>query len=205
MIEVSLARTNAVERALAVQAFLPSAIRRETAARLGCLFLSVLCLALSCLPVHAATEHEVKAAFLFNFIKFIEWPEAASTNVTPIVIGIVGDSPIREALPKILDGQKVKGRPIRMVNLRPGESLEECHLLFVAGGKSAEVEECLMAAKGKPILTVGESPEFIRQGGMINFLIVDQKVRFEINTAALESVGLRADSRLLAVARRVRS
>ena len=92
-----------------------------------------------------------------------------------------------------------------MVSLRPGESVEECHLLFVAQGRNEEMEELLKAAKGKPILTVGESPEFFQQGGMINFVIVDQKVRFEINTVALESAGLHADSRLLAVARRVKT
>ena len=115
----------------------------------------------------------MKAAFLFNFLKFVAWPDTIPTNNTPIVIGIVGESPLREALPKVLDGQTVKGRSIRMVSVRPGESLEGCHLLFVAQGKNEEVEAVLKAARGKPILTVGESPEFLRQGGMINFVLVD--------------------------------
>lgn len=167
--------------------------------------LFLLCLLIGCLNAQGATEHEVKAAFLFNFLKFVEWPGTVATNNTPIVIGIVGESPLRDALPKILDGQTVRGRSIRMVSLRPGEPVGDCQLLFVAQGKNEEVEEVLKAAKGKPILTVGESPEFIRHGGMINFVIVDQKVRFEINTAALDAVGLHADSRLLAVARRVKA
>jgi hypothetical protein len=178
---------------------------RERALASWPVLLFVLCLLMGSLRVHAATEHEVKAAFLFNFLKFVEWPGSVASSNTPIVIGVVGESPLREALPKILDGQTVKGRSIRMVSLRPGDPIDECQLLFVAHGTNEETEEVLKAAKGKPILTVGESPEFLPQGGMINFVVMDQKVRFEINTAALDAAGLRADSRLLAVARRVKT
>lgn len=167
--------------------------------------LFLVCLLIGSFTAQGATEHEVKAAFLFNFLKFVEWPGPSASTNTPIVIGIVGESPLRESLPKILEGQTVKGRSIRMVSLRPGEPVGECQLLFVAQGKNEDIEEVLKAVKGKPILTVGENPEFTQQGGMISFVIVDQKVRFEINTAALDAVGLRADSRLLAVARRVKA
>ncbi len=124
---------------------------------MACLFMITLFLGVT--GARATTEPEVKAAFPFNFIKSIDWPPVAFTNETaPIVVRVLGETPLQELLPQMVQDVKVKGRAVCIQSLNAGQSVAHCHLVFVARSEAAPAQELLRATKGKPVLTVGESP-----------------------------------------------
>ena len=140
-------------------------------------------------------EYRVKAAFLFNFAKFVEWPREAS--VGPLQICVAGRNVFGEALADTVRGENINGRPLAIrVILEPEPG---CHIIFVPRG--AATAAYLRAARSSPVLTVGEIPEFIAQGGIVNFTLDGSSVRFEIDPEAAERIGLRISSRLLRLAR----
>ena len=170
----------------------------------------IVCLAIACLlaafnlSARSPAEYEVKAAFLFNFAKFVEWPQKVFVNNTePIVIGIVGEDPFGDAFAAIVKEQTAQGRKIEIRNYKVDEDCGGCHLLFVPRSVGSQTRDILQRIRGRPILTVGESEDFLRHGGNINFALVDKTVRFDINAKAAEQVGLKASSKLLAIARSV--
>jgi hypothetical protein len=140
-------------------------------------------------------EYQVKAAFLYNFAKFVEWPPSALAG--PLTICIAGRNPLGAALDDVVSGETVGGRPIHtriILEPEPG-----CHVMFIPDGAAASAY--LRASRGAPTLTVGETPAFIGIGGIISFFVEDGKVRFEINPEAAERAQLRVSSRLLQLAR----
>jgi hypothetical protein len=140
-------------------------------------------------------EYRVKAAYLFNFAKFVEWPGAAA--IGPITICVAGRNVFGESLTETVSGESANGRPFTVrVILEPEPG---CHILFVPRGAAAVAY--LRASQGTPTLTVGESPGFIEQGGIVNFTLEGANVRFEISSDAAERAGLRISSRLLRLAR----
>ena len=140
-------------------------------------------------------EYRVKAAFLFNFAKFVEWPAAADAG--PLQICVAGRNVFGEALVETVRGENINGRPLAIrVILEPEPG---CHIIFVPRG--AATTAYLRAARGTPSLTVGEMPDFISMGGMVNFTFEGTSVRFEIDSEAAERAGLRISSRLLRLAR----
>jgi YfiR/HmsC-like len=172
----------------------------------GCFvwLMAVVMLCFGSLSARALTEYEVKAAFLFNFAKFVEWPPQAFPQAsTALVFGIMGDDPFGPTLPEILDRETVKGRPIKIQHYRPGDDFAGCHLLFVSRSLAGQAKDILDHARSLGVLTVSEIEGFTAQGGMINFVMVDKSVRFDINAKAMESAGLKASSKLLAVAHAV--
>lgn len=140
-------------------------------------------------------EYRVKAAYLFNFTKFVEWPEGAIPAATPLTMCVAAPNPFGPALAEIVRGELVDGRPITTRVVRGASG---CHVLFVPAGVNAV--PYLLEARTKPILTVGESPDFLRDGGIVNFVTQDGKVRFQINHDAASQVHLRVSSRLLRLA-----
>jgi len=149
-------------------------------------------------------EYEVKAAFLFNFARFVEWPaKALVRNGDPIVIGIVGDDPFGDALLQIAKEQTAQGRKIEIRYYKADEDCSASHLLFLSRSVAAQTEEILQRLQGRPILTVSEKEGFVRQGGVIEFALVEKTVRFDINATIAMQVGLKVSSKLLAVARSV--
>jgi hypothetical protein len=140
-------------------------------------------------------EYRVKAAYLLNFARFVDWP-ANPADTGPITVCVAGTNPFGEVLNETLRDEQVNGRPIRARAARGGEG---CHILFVPAGVQAD--EPLKNARTQPVLTVGESPDFVRQGGIINFILEEGKVRFEIDPANAERARLRISSRLLRLAR----
>jgi hypothetical protein len=152
------------------------------------------------------TEYEVKAAFLVNFTKFVEWPATAfaDTNAA-LVIGIVGQDPFGEALTGMAKTQTIQGRPLEIRRYRFGESYSGCHVLFLSRSEAAHTAEILKAVQPQPILTVSEQDDFLPRGGMINFILVENNVRFDINNRATTRAGLRSSSKLLMVAHAVRN
>jgi uncharacterized protein DUF4154 len=147
------------------------------------------------LPATEGLEYQVKAAFLFNFLKFVEWP--ASSNDAPWVIGILGRDPFGSALEDIVRGKSVNGRAVEVRRYaRPGD-VKDCNILFVGRAESER-----MGAPVQPgLLTVGESSGFLKSGGIINFYLEDNRVHFEIRQTVARSCGLRISSQLLKLGR----
>jgi hypothetical protein len=149
-------------------------------------------------------EYQVKAVFLFNFIQFVEWPATSfPTAEAPIKIGVYGDDPFAGALEAAVHGEKVRQRSIVIERSSRLEALRECHVVFVCRSERESVGTILAVLGSRPVLTVGEVPDFARRGGVINFYLEGQKVRFEINRAAAQRSGLKLSSQLLSLARLV--
>lgn len=149
-----------------------------------------------------APEYDVKAAFLYRFATYIRWPARAGVARTPFVIAIMGKDPFGSALTEVVRGQKVNGRTIRITRPARAEDALPCDVVFVSATERGKLQQILTVLRGAPILTVGDMDRFAEQGGMIGLVTsADQRVRFDINTAALERAGLKAPSQLLQLAR----
>ncbi len=148
----------------------------------------------------AATEQEVKAAFLYKFPAFVEWPQRPAEA---FVIAVAGADEIAAELARVGHGREILGRPIVVKPLREGESPAGAQVLFV-GRDSARLAQLARGVAGTPVLVVSESAGALEQGSILNFVIVDGRVRFEVALDAAERNGLRISPRLLALATRVR-
>lgn len=146
------------------------------------------------------SEWEVKAAFLFNFAKFIDWPESKLPLTAPLVIGVVGEDPFKEDLEKTIGGKNVLGHPIQTRRFTGINEARQAHILFISDSERRRVPQILKTLSGASVLTVSEMDDFCDQGGMINFKIVANKVKFEINQQIAENEGLKISSKLLNVA-----
>ena len=152
----------------------------------------------------AVSEYQVKAAFLYNFIKFVEWPEDAFPNQdAPIVIGIVGKDSFNGDLDNLVRDKTIRKRAVEVRRLKEGAALNVCHVLFVAQSEAAAVPAMMKQLEAKQVLTVSETPGFLERGGIINFVISNNKVRFEVNIGASADAGLQISSKLLNLAVRV--
>jgi hypothetical protein len=148
-----------------------------------------------------APEYTVKAAFLYNFAKFVEWPADAFTGpASPIVLFVYGVDPFGDAL-KSLKGKTANGRPIVVRYAANLGELERCHLLFVSASSMALLPKILQATKSWSVLTVGDVDGFARDGGTINLVNEGQRVVIEINTEAAQRSRLKISSKLLALAK----
>lgn len=148
------------------------------------------------------TDYQVKALYLFNFGKFVDWPTNAFADAqAPLVIGIFGDDPFHGYLDQIVGRDKINGHPVEIRRISSLPDLKRCQILFIAASSERQEHEILDATKDLNMLTVGESKDFIRNGGMIQFIIEDRRVHFEINNEAARSAGLKISSKLLTLAR----
>jgi hypothetical protein len=152
-----------------------------------------------------AVEYQIKATVLCKFGNFVEWPApaAAAGAAAPFGIGIVGPEAVIDEVTSAARGQTVNGRPIVVRRLGRGEALDGLGVVFVARSHDARLAETLAEAKGRPILTVTESEQGAAVGSMINFVVVSDKVKFDIALPPAELSGVKISSRLLAVARQV--
>ena len=150
-------------------------------------------------------EAEVKAAFLLNFIKFVEWPDSAfGSPEDPYLISVVGNDSIEEAL-KGINGKTVSGRRVVVRKVSGLSSLERCHILFVGESEQGKVDQVLEAVKKSPVLTVADIEGFARRGGTIGFFREENRVRFEINEESAGKAGLKLNAKLLYLGKIVRS
>lgn len=166
-------------------------------------------------------EYKIKAAFLYNFVKTIEWPEAGtSSKKQPIIIGIIGKDLFGDSF-KPIDGQTVKNRKIQIqrfkgfsnypknqkglsdVPKKQVQALTQCHILFICESEKDVFRELLRITDHRPLLTVSEIDQFLESGGMINFIPGASKGDFEINLAEIEKEKLEVSSKLLRIAKRV--
>lgn len=153
----------------------------------------------------APSEYQVKAAFLYNFAKFVEWPaEAFPAANTPIIIGIVGKNPFDGVLERSVRDKVIRGRAltVQQASSPADAALKHCQIIFISAGEKGHFVEILEMLKNTPALTVSETDGFLKAGGMVNFVIQDKKVRFEINDAAATRAGLRISSKLLSLAKK---
>jgi len=153
-------------------------------------------------PVHTAEEYQVKAAFLLNFTKFVEWPPASFANSSaPISICILGEDPFGRALDQVVEGEAVDEHKLTIHRIRQQPEHGACHVLFV-DSKRKDIAQTLTEVE-PGVLTVGEGEEFLRNGGIIAFVIDNRRVRFDINQGAAAKAELKLNAKLLSVARSV--
>jgi hypothetical protein len=163
-------------------------------------------IALPCALVTAgpqtAAEYQVKAAFLLNFTKFVEWPKVSfATSDSPISICILGEDPFGRILDQVVEGETVDDRKLSIRRIRQAPSPGTCHVLFVENNKKDVAQILTDVEPG--VLTVGEGEEFLREGGIIAFVIDNRRVRFDIKQSAAAKAELKLNARLLSVARAV--
>jgi hypothetical protein len=154
----------------------------------------------------AGLEYKVKAGYLINFAKFVEWPDAALPEAgTPLVIGLITPGEFVRTMEEVLAGRTVNGRALVLRRLGPDDDLSGCHVLFVGAAERNSAARHLERIRGRPILTVGESERFAQQGGVLNFILVDGQVRLESNPGAASAAGLKISSKLLNASRPVKT
>jgi hypothetical protein len=186
------------------------------------IFIVVCCILLSGVPVRAEStssrEYQLKAAYLYNFIKFIEWPEEKMADANePIIIGVIGKNPFGDAFELIKD-DKVKGRKVIVKWVKGFEELKKsdkaemyqtiedvrkCHLLFICSSEEKTSKEIMDLVKDCSVLTVAEILGFLESGGIINLSVEDKKIRFEINNVNANQAKLKISSQLLRLAKTV--
>lgn len=146
-------------------------------------------------------EYQVKAQFLLNFVKYIDWPENASAGASsPIVIGIMGKDNLNNDLQRVAEGKSINGRTIIIKSVADGDALGGCAILFISASEDSQLDAILGKTSAQPILTVGEDRSFLQKGGIINFALKDGKIRLEINLRAARQAKLQISSKLLSVA-----
>ena len=150
------------------------------------------------------SEYEVKAAYLHNFGKFVRWPESATAEGQSFSICVLGKDPFGKILDTILEGASWQGKPVAAKRIAAVEDAAACNLLFVSSSESERLGQILSALGKRPILTVSDAPQFSRRGGAIEFVLSENRVRFEVNAGAAEKAGLDINSQLLKIATRVR-
>jgi hypothetical protein len=150
------------------------------------------------------TEVQVKSALVYNFIKFVDWPASrfAEAN-SPIVIGVAGSSELRDELEGMVRGRRLYGRELSIVTIDGPEAAKSTHILFISRVEGKGLDELLGAVRGSAILTLGETREFAKRGGMIWFVPEQGKLRFEINIQVVEESGLRISAQLQKLAKSV--
>jgi hypothetical protein len=150
-------------------------------------------------PVCAApTTAQVEAVFLFNFSQFVEWPSQAFADPgSPIVICVLGSDPFGATLDEVVRGEVVKGRPLAVRRFKHIEELTDCQILFVSRSERERLQPILEKLKGRNILTVSDFEEFAGEGGVICFVLVDNKIRLRVNLGAAKAAGLTLSSKLL--------
>ncbi len=161
-------------------------------------------------PAHAESgsfaEYEVKAAMLFNFARFVDWPAQTFPNDrTPLVIGILGTDPFGKIIDEVFRDRTLGTRPISVRRIRNPGDTEGCHVLFIARSERGRLAGVLAGLKNTPVLTVSDMDAFVRSGGMIELTMEASRVRFEVNQFSARHAGLSISSRLLKLASGVRS
>jgi hypothetical protein len=151
-----------------------------------------------------AEEYSVKAAFLFHFAQFVEWPpETFKDAGTPLVYCTIGEDPFHGALDASLSGKMIGARPFQVRHVKQTNELQGCHVVFIGEKEKKLLPAVLELLKRNPILIVGESEHFVQDGGTIGFYLEENKIRFEINLEAAEKAKLKISSRLLTLAKTV--
>ncbi|MBA3912936.1 MAG: YfiR family protein [Acidobacteriales bacterium] len=176
--------------------------RTETRLRLLATAVCVVVLTLSVprAPSQIQDERTVKAAFVFNLTKYVEWPEPAAR----LTVGVVGTGPMSDALQKILNGKISDGRPIIVLLLHSEDQVQQCHIVFVATA-AHPLRPMLDRIRDRPVLTVSDTDGFAQHGGMVGLVRQGDQIQLQVNLQAAQEAHLRISSRLLSLSTIVRS
>jgi hypothetical protein len=188
-------------------------IKRRVRAAIAIVPLLLATMALNAQNTSGSTEYLIKAGFIYNFANLVQWPSSSFAQPdSPIVIVILGEDHFGTTLDRALDGKKVNARSFVIKRARSISELQrtlgpqkDCQILYVSSSEMPHLSDAIQMLKGVPVLTIGETPGFARNGGIINLILEDNKVRFEVNVAAAKEADLNISSRLLALARIVQS
>jgi hypothetical protein len=140
-------------------------------------------------------EYQMKAAFLYSFLKFVQWPQGEG----PIVVAVLGDDPFDWRLDQVMKGRTANGREIVVKRARPSDDLTKVHILFVSRSEASRTEAIVARIGQAPVLTVGDTAKFVDDGGMVRLFVDGDRVRFEIGIAAVEQARLKASAQLLSL------
>lgn len=168
----------------------------------ACLLSLVLCSVALVSAAQSASEYQVKSAFLFNFAKFVEWPsDAFPSGDTALQICVLGQDPFGGDFEQMIEDKTVGGHRLEIAYPGGLPQARACQILFIASSEKPKVREILRGITGASVLTVADTPGFAEMGGMINFVLEEKRVRFEINLKAAERAHLKLSARLLTVAK----
>jgi hypothetical protein len=159
----------------------------------------------SVIDPQGASAPALRAAFMFNFAKFTEWPANVIPRDQPMVFCVTDDAPMAEALEQIVKGRAVSGHALTVRRVGLDGGVRACHLLYASGLDTKRTNELLGTVEHLPVLTVGDFERFAQMGGVASFFVEDGKMRFSINIDSAQRAGLRVSSKLLMLARIVRS
>lgn len=171
-----------------------------------------LLLVLVCLPALAyadtstPVERQIKAAYLYKFAGFVEWPEGSFVRPdSPVVIGVMGADALAEQLERTVAGHTANGRPLAVRKLKKGEPVGNVHILFLGALDKAALADVMNASRNQPLLTVSDSEEGYAHGSIINFVVADDRLRFEVALKHAAMARIRISARMLTAAYRVHS
>ncbi len=152
----------------------------------------------------ATGEYQVKAAFVFHFVQLVDWPsDAPNGSEQPVSLCLFDDEPNRKEFESIIDGKSFGDRVLRVRMVHQQQDIRGCSILFLSRDEIRRQNEALRDLQGQPVLTIGETDNFLKDGGMIRFHLEDGRVRFDINLPASDAAKLRISSRLLLLASQV--
>lgn len=165
----------------------------------------LLCASILFAPISAGSgeaveEYRLKGAFLYNFAKFVSWPPNLTEGLSSLQVCVDGSSEARDAITASLAGKSAVGLPIKVRGLDAHAAAKSCQLVFATRDAGSQATQLAQSVSGRPVLLVGESPGFARNGGMIGFIEEQSKLRFEVNLAEVEKAGLKISSHLLKLA-----
>jgi hypothetical protein len=166
-------------------------------------FSLLLAMGFKCLAQNSQpSEYQIKAAFIYNFARFVDWPtQAFADSTSPMTIGVLGKNVFGDNLQQAISGKMIKGHPLQFRQFDSISDATNCQVLFISSSEKSHFSKILARLQGACVLTVSEDTDsFIGDGGMINLVIVDDKVRFAINNDAAKKAGLSISSKLLSLA-----
>jgi len=182
------------------------AANRLRLGRLTALIVLHACGAQAVHPQPNALEYRVKAAFLYNFTRFVEWPAGtASPSGEPLDLCVLGKNPFGSVLEKTVQGKTVRGQPLRVSAAEDAAELEGCEIIFISSSEKKRMRKILAGIGEHHALTVADTDDFLDWGGMVNFVLEDGTVRFEIDLDRTKEAGIKVSSQLLRVAAAVRT
>jgi len=164
--------------------------------------LALTLLAVPCLRAQASrpTDYDVKAAYLYNFGRFVEWPANAPGKGDFFTVCILGKDPFGPVLDKVLAGETIGGKNVVARRISTPQESGNCQILFLSSTEESRVNKIMEAMDKEAVLTVSDMPQFSEHGGMVQFVVEDKRVRFEVNLTAAQNAGLTLRSELLRVA-----
>ena len=151
------------------------------------------------------TEYQLKAAYLYHFAQFVDWPPAAFPQPnSPLIIGVLGENPFGKDLPHTVEGKVLSNHPLVVQEYHSlAEMTNNCHILFISSSEKKRLPEIFAALKSTSVLTVSEVDHFTENGGMVNFVLKSDRIRFQINEGTVEKAGLKMSFKLLSLASEV--